>query len=72
MVGKVRAVLSGSPWYSNRSSGFERIHKSHVVRWSAVKALHASEGSHDEAELRNGTRLPVGRARYKELRAKLG
>jgi two-component system response regulator LytT len=52
--------------------GFERIHKSHVVRWSAVKALHAGEGSHYEAELRNGTRLPVGRARYKELRAKLG
>ena len=48
--------------------GFERIHKSYVVRWSAVKALHASEGSHYEAELRNGTRLPVGRTRYKELR----
>ena len=52
--------------------GFERIHKSYVVRWSAVKALHASEGSHYEAELRNGVRLPVGRTRYKELREKLG
>ncbi len=52
--------------------GFERIHKSHVVRWGAVKALHASERSHYEAELRNGLRLPVGRTRYKELRAKLG
>jgi DNA-binding LytR/AlgR family response regulator len=51
---------------------FERIHKSYVVRWSAVKALHASEGSHYEAELKNGTRLPVGRTRYKELRDKLG
>jgi two-component system, LytTR family, response regulator LytT len=52
--------------------GFERIHKSYVVRWSAVKALHAHEGSHYEAELTNGLRLPVGRTRYKELRAKLG
>jgi two-component system, LytTR family, response regulator LytT len=52
--------------------GFERIHKSFVVRWSAVKALHAQEGSHYEAELRTGLRLPVGRTRYKELREKLG
>lgn len=52
--------------------GFERIHKSYVVRWSAVKALHAQEGSHYEAELRTGLRLPVGRTRYKELREKLG
>ena len=51
---------------------FERIHKSYVVRMNAVKALHAAEGSHYEAELRNGVRLPVGRARYKELREKLG
>lgn len=53
-------------------AGFERIHKSFVVRWSAVKALHAHEGSHYEVELRNGIRLPVGRTRYKELREKLG
>ena len=51
--------------------GFERIHKSFVVRWSAVKALHTREGSHYEAELRNGLRLPVGRTRYKELRQKI-
>jgi DNA-binding LytR/AlgR family response regulator len=51
---------------------FERIHKSYVVRLSAVKALHAHEGSAYEAELRNGLRLPVGRTRYKELREKLG
>jgi DNA-binding LytR/AlgR family response regulator len=51
---------------------FERIHKSYLVRLSALKALHASEGSHYEAELKDGTRLPVGRTRYKELREKLG
>jgi DNA-binding LytR/AlgR family response regulator len=47
---------------------FERIHKSYLVRWSAVKALHAREGSRYAAELRNGLFLPVGRQRYKELR----
>ena len=51
---------------------FERIHKSYVVRWSAVKALHAQEGSRYEVELKNGLRLPVGRTRYKELREKFG
>lgn len=51
---------------------FERIHKSYIVRMTAVKTLHAQEGSHYEAELRNGLRLPVGRTRYKELREKMG
>lgn len=51
---------------------FERIHKSYLVRWPAVKALHAQEGSHYEAELRNGVHLPIGRQRYKELREKFG
>jgi DNA-binding LytR/AlgR family response regulator len=51
---------------------FERIHKSYVVRLSAVKALHAREGSLYEVELKSGLRLPVGRTRYKELREKLG
>lgn len=51
---------------------FERIHKSYLVRFDALKALHAQEGSHYEAELHNGLRLPVGRTRYKELREKLG
>lgn len=50
---------------------FERIHKSYLVRRSAIKALHAAEGSHYEAELRDGTCVPVGRSRYKELREKL-
>lgn len=50
---------------------FTRIHKSYLVRLSEVKALHAAEGSHYDAELKNGVRLPIGRARYKELRQKL-
>jgi DNA-binding LytR/AlgR family response regulator len=51
---------------------FERIHKSYIVRMNEVKALHAAEGSHYEAELRNGVRLPIGRSRYKELRERFG
>lgn len=51
---------------------FERIHKSYLLRMSAVKALHAQEGSHYEVELKNGLRLPVGRTRYKQIREKLG
>ena len=50
---------------------FERIHKSYLVRLSAVKALHAHEGSRYEAELTNGLFLPVGRTRYKEIREAL-
>jgi two-component system response regulator LytT len=50
---------------------FVRIHKSYLVRMSAIRALHAQEGSHYEAELRTGHRLPIGRQRYKELKAQL-
>jgi len=60
---RLAAVLTGE---------FTRIHKSHLVRFDDVVALHAHEGSHYEAELRDGSRLPVGRSRYKELRARLG
>jgi two-component system response regulator LytT len=59
---KLEALLPGD---------FERTHKSYLVRMSAVKALHASEGSHYELELKNGACLPVGRSRYKELRERL-
>jgi two-component system, LytTR family, response regulator LytT len=51
---------------------FERIHKSYLVRFTHVKALHAYEGSLHEAELKSGSRLPVGRSYYKDLRARLG
>src|SRR5262249_19205035 len=50
---------------------FERIHKSYLVRLSAIKALHAAEGSHYEAELKNGQTLPIGRTRYKQLKEML-
>jgi DNA-binding LytR/AlgR family response regulator len=50
---------------------FERIHKSYLARLSTITALHASEGSHYEAELRGGLRLPIGRTRYKQLKEML-
>lgn len=50
---------------------FERMHRSFLVRLSAVKAFHAHEGSRYEVELGNGTFLPVGRTRCKALRARL-
>lgn len=51
--------------------GFERIHKSYLVRFTDIAALHAHEGTRYEAELRNGALLPVGRHRYKDLKARL-
>lgn len=50
---------------------FERIHKSYLVRMSLVKALHATEGSRYEAELRDGTCVPIGRSRYREIKKTL-
>jgi two-component system, LytTR family, response regulator LytT len=50
---------------------FVRVHKSFLVRFGDIRALHAHEGGHYEAELKQGMRVPVGRTRYKELRAKL-
>jgi DNA-binding LytR/AlgR family response regulator len=51
---------------------FERIHKSYLVRLSAVKQLHTHPGSQFAAELSTGQMLPVGRTRYKALRERIG
>lgn len=51
---------------------FERIHKSFLVRMDSIVALHSHEGSRYEAELTDGTFLPVGRTRIKEIRESLG
>lgn len=50
-------------------TSFERIHKSYIVRFSAIKSLEAKEGSRYFAILENGKSLPIGRSRYKSLRA---
>ncbi|RKH39471.1 LytR/AlgR family response regulator transcription factor [Corallococcus sicarius] len=53
-------------------SDFQRIHRSHLVRLSEVVRLWTLEGSRTEVQLRDGTRLPVGRSRVEALRARLG
>lgn len=50
---------------------FARIHRSYLVRLTDVRQLIASEGSRTAVELRDGTRLPVGRSRLAELRRRL-
>lgn len=46
---------------------FCRIHRSYLVRVSAIRRLHVRAGSRCRAELANGERLPVGRTRSREL-----
>lgn len=51
---------------------FERIHRSYLVDMNEVAQLTVSEGSRYGVVLRSGEALPVGRTRYKEIRARLG
>ncbi len=48
---------------------WQRIHKSYVANLSEVKNWRAFPGSKYELELQDGTKLPVGRTRYKALRS---
>ncbi|CAM2070342.1 Response regulator transcription factor [Sulfidibacter corallicola] len=48
---------------------WQRIHKSYLANLDEARSWHRSEGSKYEVELVDGTRLPVGRTRYKALRA---
>lgn len=50
---------------------FERVHKSYVVDMRRVTRFHAGEGNRHEVELRTGEVLPVGRERWRELKARL-
>lgn len=50
---------------------FVRIHKSHIVNLDAVASLERSPGSRYHLTLRNGERLPVGRAFYPDLNSRL-
>jgi len=52
-------------------AGFERIHKSFLVRMNLIVCIHSLEGSRWEAELKNGVRLPVGRTHRHEIRSRL-
>lgn len=52
------------------SNSFERIHKSYLVKMSEVKEIIVASGSKYMAELKNGTLIPIGRTKYKEIKAK--
>ena len=50
---------------------FERVHKSYLVRVSAMRRLTPRPGNHYAVELANGEVLPVGRTHYPALRRRL-
>lgn len=52
------------------SHSFERIHKSYVVRMSEVAKIIVKSGSKYVAELKNGNLIPIGRTKYKDIKAK--
>ncbi len=52
------------------SPTFERIHKSYLVKMSEIKGITVKSGSKYWAELKSGDQLPVGRTKYKDLKAK--
>ena len=51
-------------------SNFERIHRSYIVDMQEVTALKAESGGKYTAILKSGDQLPVGRAKYKQLKTK--
>lgn len=48
---------------------FMRIHKSYLLKITEIKEIIVKSGSKYTVELKNGDILPVGRTRYKELKA---
>ena len=52
------------------ANSFERIHKSYLANMAAVKEVIVGSGSKYMAQLTNGALLPIGRTKYKDLKAK--
>ncbi|MEP1032509.1 LytTR family DNA-binding domain-containing protein [Ekhidna sp.] len=52
------------------SYSFERIHKSYLVKMSEVSEIIVKSGSKYMAELKNGVSIPIGRTKYKDVKAK--
>ncbi|MEP0266311.1 LytTR family DNA-binding domain-containing protein [Dokdonia sp.] len=52
------------------ASSFERIHKSYLLKMSEVHEIIVESGSKYIAELKNGVRIPIGRTKYKDIKAK--
>lgn len=49
---------------------FERIHKSYLVKMSEIREIIVESGSKYMAELKNGVIIPIGRTKYKAIKAK--
>ena len=49
---------------------FERIHKSYLVKRSEIREIIVESGSKYMAELKNGALIPIGRTKYKDIKAK--
>ena len=52
------------------SHSFERIHKSYLLKMSEIKGIMVEPGSKYIAELKNGTRIPIGRTKYRDIKSK--
>ena len=50
---------------------FERIHKSYLVNFDGTAEIITSPGSKYELRLKDGSILPIGRSRYKNLKQRL-
>ena len=48
---------------------FQRIHKSYIIDLNQTTSIHAKPGSQYHVKLDSGQELPVGRTRYKDLKA---
>ncbi len=52
------------------SPSFERIHKSYLMKMSELREIRVETGSKYMAVLKNGERIPIGRTKYKDIKAK--
>ncbi|WP_323756028.1 LytTR family DNA-binding domain-containing protein [Roseivirga sp.] len=52
------------------SFSFERIHKSYLLKMSEISEIIVKSGSQYSVELKNGVLLPIGRTKYKDIKAK--
>jgi DNA-binding LytR/AlgR family response regulator len=50
---------------------FERIHKSYILCWEQADKIVVETGGKYSMQLKNGTLLPIGRSKYKEIKNKL-
>jgi two-component system, LytTR family, response regulator len=54
---------------TGQTRGFVRVHRTHIVNLDQVRAFRRDARGNLEAELLDGARVPVSRARAQELRS---